>query len=60
MKRISLVCFIALLAACSGGKQQVKDDYAIKATGVVKSFEIDSDVKYNAFYLYIFCDKSGK
>lgn len=52
MKRISLVCFIALLAACSGGKQQAKDDYAIKATGVVKSFEIDSDVKYNAFYLY--------
>ena len=60
MKRISLVCFIALLAACSGGKQQAKDDYAIKATGVVKSFEIDSEVKYNAFYLYTFCDKSGK
>lgn len=29
-------------------------------TKIIKSFTLDSDVKYNAFYLYTFSDDKGK
>lgn len=55
---VLLCCF--LLPACAGKKTSDADGCQLQATGEVKSFELDSDVRYNAFYLYTFADKEGK
>ena len=60
MRTLFSLLFCCLLGACNGKKEQVKDICELKATGEVKSFELDSDVRYNAFYLYTFSDETGK
>lgn len=60
MRTILLLLTIFLLASCAGNKSKTVDAYELKPTQSVKSFKLDSDVKYNAFYLYSFCDEQGK
>lgn len=51
---ISLLC---ILISCKKEKGQMQDSYTLEATENIKSFPLDSDVKYNAFYLYTFEEK---
>lgn len=60
MKNLLLILFCCLLASCGRQKSQNLNNYDLKATGKIKSFELDSEVKYNAFYLYTFQDKDGR
>ena len=50
---------LCLLISCKKEKGQIQDNYTLESTENIKSFPLDSDVKYNPFYLYIFED-SGK
>lgn len=55
-----LALFCCLLASCGKQKTQNFNTHNLRATGKIKSFELDSEVKYNAFYLYPFQDKHGR
>ena len=60
MRTLFLILCIGLLVSCSSEKKEIIDSHELKSTGQIKSFELDSDVKYNAFYLYTFKDKDNK
>lgn len=60
MVRIFLLLFLVLFFSCKGEKTNEQDICSLKSTGKIKSFELDSDVKYNAFYLYTFNDNKGQ
>ena len=60
MKYLLISPFIVLFfTSCKEKIKQGKNDYVLQATEDVKSFSLDSDVKYNAFYLYTF-EEQGK
>lgn len=48
------------LVSCKQGKENASDDYRLEATGDVKEFVLDSDVRYNLFYAWLFKEKTGK
>ena len=56
MVRFFLILLLGLLFSCKGEKTNEQDICTLISTGSIKSFELDSDVKYNAFYLYTFSD----
>lgn len=60
MRTLLLILCIGLLVSCSSEKKEIIDSHELKPTGQIKSFELDSNVKYNAFYLYTFKDKDNK
>ena len=61
MKKLYFAMLCLLLASCTGKKSEpAADRCGLEATGKVKSFELDIDVKYNPFYLYTFAEKNGK
>lgn len=51
---------LGLMVSCKTDKTTAVYDYDLKATGKIKSFELDADVRYNAFYLYTFTDNSQR
>ncbi len=55
-----LFVMVSLFVSCNRDKTKSLDLYELKSTENIKSFELDSDVRYNAFYLYTFHDKQGK
>lgn len=60
MRKILLFLSFCILISCKNEKSSNLYSYNLKATGSVKSFTLDSDVRYNAFYLYTFKDDKGK
>ena len=59
--RYVLLLFVCLfLVSCKQGKENASDDYRLEATGDVKEFVLDSDVRYNLFYAWLFKEKTGK
>lgn len=60
MKKILLSLLLCLLISCRQEKPSASYIYNLEATGTIKSFSLDSDVRYNAFYLYSFSDDKGK
>ena len=56
---------IALIISCGGKKtdvnnQSIQYDYELTSKEKIKSFELDNDTYYNAFYLYVFKDSLGQ
>ena len=52
---------LCLWLSCGNERKNTNSHlYSLEATGKVKRFELDSDVRYNAFYLYTFRDDKGK
>lgn len=57
---------IALIIISCGGKktdvnnQSIQYDYELTSKEKIKSFELDNDTYYNAFYLYVFKDSLGQ
>lgn len=60
MKYLQILFFIFLFfTSCKERIKQEKNDYILQATEIIKSFPLDSNVKYNPFYLYVF-EEEGK
>lgn len=59
-KFLLLSLFLCLLISCKSEKSSKPYSYNLVATETIKSFPLDADVRYNAFYLYTFADDSGK
>ncbi len=59
MKNSWILLVLLVLVSC---KQKGTDTFThcLVPTGEVKSFPLDSDVKYNAFFLYTFQEANGK
>lgn len=64
MRRFLHLCsyIVILFSALSCISRKSDSDYivSLNATGKIKSFNLDSETKYNAFYLYSFSDNIGK
>lgn len=60
MKTLLLSLLLCLFISCNNGKSSSSYIYNLEATKTIKSFTLDSDVRYNAFYLYTFSDDKGK
>lgn len=64
MKLIIFFTAILLLSSCKKGSvietPSVSYNYKLSSTQKMKSFSLDSETRYNAFYLYPFTDKQGK
>lgn len=60
MKNILLLLLFSVLISCKNEKSTISYSYNLKTSETVKKFILDSDVRYNAFYLYTFSDDSGK
>lgn len=60
MVKIFFILLLGTLFSCKGEKKNELDICSLTSTGKIKSFELDSDVKYNAFYLYTFSDDKGR
>lgn len=60
MRKILLFLSLCILISCKNEKSSNLYSYNLEATKTVKSFTLDSDVRYNAFYLYTFEDDKGK
>ena len=58
MRIISFVLLVSLFVSCSNKRSPIYS-YTLVPSSEIKSFELDSDVKYNAFYLYTFSE-NGK
>lgn len=61
MKPFIVFCIILLtLTACKRQKSEEavspSDLYELSSTGKMKSFLLDSETRYNGFYLYVFED----
>ncbi len=54
-----LLLFLGLFISCNKGKKPIQNKVDLKATGIIKNFPLDSNVKYNLFYLYVF-EEEGK
>ena len=60
MKHLILpLLLFCLLSSCKREKGEPQDNYTLEATENIKSFPLDSDVKYDASYLYTF-EENGK
>lgn len=59
MKTLLLSLLICFVISCKNEKSSALYTYNLQPTGTVKSFILDSDVRYNAFYLYMF-DENNK
>lgn len=60
MKNLLPFLLLFLFVSCKQDKTSNLYDYNLESTKSVKSFILDSDVRYNAFYLYTFSDDDGK
>lgn len=60
MKKYILLILLGILASCKNEKPSSTNDHQLEATGKIKSFPLDSDVRYNAFFLYTFREDDGK
>ena len=60
MRILLLSLIICFLFSCKKEKSSSSYNCNLEATKIIKSFTLDSDVKYNAFYLYTFSDDKGK
>ena len=57
---LNLLLLVFAVLSCSGKKNNLNNKVSLYATDKMKSFNLDSDTKYNAFYLYPFSDSVGK
>lgn len=57
---ITLVMLLCLLISCKQEKSSSLYLYNLETAKTIKSFNLDSDVRYNAFYLYPLSDNKGK
>ncbi len=61
---IRVILLVFLLCACISCNKRSEtgrlDTHELRATGEVKKFELDTDVRYNCNYLYLFRDKAGR
>ena len=57
MKFLYALLSCVFLLSCNGKKNKPVDTCWLEATGQVKSFPLDAEVRYNAFYLYTFSEK---
>ena len=57
---LNLLLLVFAVLSCSGKKNNLNDKVSLYATDKMKCFNLDSDTKYNAFYLYPFSDSVGK
>ncbi len=58
--KVAFVATFAVIAgciSCSNEKKTHSYSYGLETTNQVKKIALDSDVRYNAFYLYTFSDK---
>ena len=60
MRKVLLFLSLCILISCKNEKSSNLYSYNLKATKTVKSFTLNSDVRYNAFYLYTFKDNKEK
>ena len=61
MLRILLLLLLCTLFSCKKTQEAVRlDTHQLRPTGDIKEFVLDTDVRYNCFYLYLFKDKSGR
>lgn len=60
MRILLLSLIICFLFSCKKEKSSSSYNCNLETTKMIKSFTLDSDVKYNAFYLYTFSDDKGK
>ena len=64
MKLIIFFTAILLLSSCKKGNvteaPSVSYNYTLSPTQKIKSFALDSETRYNGFYLYPFTDRQGK
>lgn len=58
--KILLSFLVCCLISCSHEKSSASYTYNLEATGAIKSYELESDVRYDASYLYIFSDEKGR
>ncbi len=55
-----LLLFLGLSISCNKDRKRIQDKAYLDPTEQVKSFPLDSDVKYNAFYLYTFTEEGKR
>lgn len=55
-----MTLLLCLCVACSNEQKEGSYRYDLRTTEKVKQIPLDSDVRYNAFYLYTFSDEEGK
>lgn len=62
MLRVVLLLFsFCILFSCKDSQEMARlGTHQLKPTGDIKQFVLDTDVRYNCFYLYLFKDKSGR
>lgn len=60
MKILLFFLLICLLASCKREKTSSSYHCKLEATESIKKFSLDSDVRYNAFYLFTFNNGKGK
>lgn len=60
MKNLLSLLFFCFLISCKNEKSSNSYSYNLEASGTIKSFTLDSDVRYNGFYLYTFSNDNGK
>lgn len=60
MKILLLSLLVCIIISCKTEKASNSYSYNLEASGRIKSFPLDDDIRYNAFYLSIFSDDKGK
>lgn len=61
MRFLLIALLLCLCVSCRNEKKQAGSYlYDLKTTEKIKEIPLDSDVRYNAFYLYLFGDDNGK
>lgn len=60
MRILFLLLLLCSFLSCTNKRSSESYIYNLKGSETIKSFTLDSDVKYNAFYLYTFSDDAGK
>ena len=61
MLRILLLLLLCTLFSCRNPQEAVRlDTHQLRPTGEIKEFVLDTDVRYNCFYLYLFKDRDGR
>ena len=56
-----LILFIFLCSSCKyEQKEGKKYNYSLLSTGKIKSFPLDSETRYNMFYMYVFEDENNR
>lgn len=54
-----IIIFFGGALSCSSNQSSLNDTSSLIATGKIKKFSLDSETKYNAFYLYPFSDATN-